>query len=63
MQRYERNFNFSYRKKKKITREKIQNFIVKIQSEYRGNHTVEILFYFISISQSVAEIQGFKVDA
>lgn len=27
----------------------------------RGNNTIDILFCFISISQFVAEIQGFKV--
>ena len=46
----------------KKTREEIKNFVVETYPENRKNHTVEIAFWIIPISQSVAEIYGFKVS-
>lgn len=34
----------------------IKNFVIKTQSDYKGDHAIKIIFSFISISQSIAEI-------
>lgn len=48
----QQNLRFSY---KKYTKEN-KKFVIKILSENRENHAIEIPFCFNSISQSVAEI-------
>ena len=44
------------------TWEEIKNFSIKIHSGNRENHSIEVFFCFIPISQSIAEIQGFKAS-
>lgn len=44
----------------KIVKE-TKNFAINIHLKNRENHAIEVAFYFIPISQSVAEISQLKV--
>ena len=54
------NGTLTFRVKK--TRGEIKNFGIETQSGNRENHAVQVPFWFIPISRSVAEIQGLKVS-